>query len=109
MPEPRQQPSLFTRVRAIEAELKTLKALVADLAEDHEALRKDRDEWRWRAEHLLAERREEFLDRWSRRVAKSAKAFAGRLSAARQGRELDEAVDRAPTSHPPSRARQAEG
>jgi hypothetical protein len=103
------QPSLFTRVRAVEAEFETLKALVASLAEDHEALRKDRDEWRWRAELLLAERKEEFLDRWGRRIAKSAKAFAGRLNAQRQGRELPEAVDQSPTSHQPSRARQAEG
>jgi hypothetical protein len=106
--EQRPQPSLFTRVRAVEAELEAMKALVAGLAEDHEALRKDRDEWRWRAEHLLAERREEFLDRWGRRIANSAKAFARRLNAARQGREL-EAFDRSPTSPQSPRARQAEG
>src|SRR3984885_14025179 len=48
-PEAKPQPSLFTRVRAVEAELEAMKALVAGLAEDHEALRTDRDEWRWRA------------------------------------------------------------
>jgi hypothetical protein len=80
-PEPKPQPSLFTRVRAVEAELETMKFLVAGFGEDHEALRKDRDEWRWRAELLLAERKEEFLDRWGRRIAKSAKAFARRLNA----------------------------
>ena len=107
--EPRPQPSLFTRVRAVEAELEAMKALVAGLAEDHEALRKDRDEWRWRAEHLLAERKEEFLDRWGRRIARSAKAFVGRLNALRPGRELSGALDHNPTSSQSSQARQAEG
>ena len=108
-PEPGPQPSLFTRVRAVEAELEAMKALVAGLAEDHEALRKDRDEWRWRAELLLAERKEEFLDRWGRRIAKSVKAFARRLSALRPGRDPGEAFDHSPTSSQSSQARQAEG
>jgi hypothetical protein len=80
-PEPKPQPSLFTRVRAVEAELETMKALVAGLGEDHEALRKDRDEWRWRAEYLLAERQNGFLDRWSRRLAEAVKPLARRLNA----------------------------
>ncbi len=80
-PEPKPQPSLFTRVRAVEAGLETMKALVAGLAEDHEALRKDRDEWRWRAEYLLAERQNGFLDRWGRRLAEAAKPLARRLNA----------------------------
>ena len=46
-PEP--QPSLFTRLRVVEADLHTLKTEFAGLREDHEALRTDRDEWRWRA------------------------------------------------------------
>jgi hypothetical protein len=82
-PEPRPQPSLFTRLRAVEAELETMRALVACLREDHDALREDRDEWRWRAEHLLAERKEEFFDRWGRRIVRSAKALARRLNALR--------------------------
>jgi hypothetical protein len=80
-PEPKPQPSLFTRVRAVEAELEAMKALVAGLGEDHEALRKDRDEWRWRAEYLLAERQNGFLDRWSRRLAEAVKPLARRLNA----------------------------
>jgi hypothetical protein len=80
-PELRPQPSLFTRVRAVEAELEAMKALVAGLGEDHEALRKDRDEWRWRAEYLLAERQNGFLDRWGRRLAEAAKPLARRLNA----------------------------
>jgi hypothetical protein len=80
-PEAKQQPSLFTRVRAVEAELEAMKALVAGLWEDHEALRKDRDEWRWRAEYLLAERQDGFFDRWGRRLAEVVKPLARRLNA----------------------------
>jgi hypothetical protein len=80
-PEPKPQPSLFTRVRAVEAELETMKALVAGLGEDHDALRKDRDEWRWRAEYLLAERQNGLLDRWGRRLAEAVKPWARRLNA----------------------------
>ena len=80
-PEAKPQPSLFTRVRAVEAELEAMKALVAGLAEDHEALRTDRNEWRWRAEYLLAERQNGFLDRWGRRLAEAAKPLVRRLNA----------------------------
>ena len=78
-PEP--QPSLFTRVRVVEAELQTMKALVADLKEDHEALREDRDEWRWRAEYLLAEAQKGFFGRWGERIEAAVKPFARRLNA----------------------------
>jgi hypothetical protein len=80
-PEVRPHPSLFTRVRVVETELDELKALVAGLAEDHEALRKDRDEWRWRAEYLLAEARKGFLGRWSHRIEAAVEPFVRRLNA----------------------------
>ena len=80
-PEVKSHPSLFTRLRVVEAELHTLKALFAHLKEDHEALREDRDEWRWRAEYLLAEAQRGFLDRWGQRIAEVAKPFARRLNA----------------------------
>ena len=80
-PETKSYPSLFTRLRVVEAELHTLKAQFADLKEDHEALREDRDEWRWRAEYLLAEAQRGFLDRWGQRIAEVAKPFARRLNA----------------------------
>jgi hypothetical protein len=80
-PETKSHPSLFTRLRVVEAELHTLKAQFADLKEDHEALREDRDEWRWRAEYLLAEAQRGFLDRWGQRIAEVAKPFARRLNA----------------------------
>ena len=78
-PEP--QPSLFTRLRVVETELHTLKTKFADLEEDHDALRKDRDEWRWRADYLLAESQKGLLDRWGRRLAEAAKPLARRLNA----------------------------
>jgi hypothetical protein len=80
-PEVRQNPSLFTRLRVVETELDELKALVADLKEDHDALREDRDEWRWRAEYLLAEGQKGFLDRLGRRLAEAVKPLARRLNA----------------------------
>jgi hypothetical protein len=80
-PALRPHTSLFTRLRIVEAELEALKALVAGLKEDQEALREDRDEWRWRAEYLLAESRKGFLDRWSQRLAEVATPFARRLNA----------------------------
>jgi hypothetical protein len=79
--EVRPHPSLFTRVRVVETELDELKALVADLKEDHDALREDRDEWRWRAEYLLAEAQKGFLGRWSQRIEAAVKPFARRLNA----------------------------
>jgi hypothetical protein len=80
-PEVKAHPSLFTRLRVVEAELHTLKALVADLKEDHEALREDRDEWRWRAEYLLAEAQKGFFGRWGERIEAAMKPFARRLNA----------------------------
>jgi hypothetical protein len=75
------QPSLFTRLRIVETELQALKILFAELKEDHDALREDRDEWRWRAEYLLAERQRGFLDRWGQRLEEAVKPFARRLNA----------------------------
>jgi hypothetical protein len=69
------------RLRVVEVELHTLKALFADLREDHEALREDRDEWRWRAEYLLAEVQKGFFGRWGERIEAAVKPFARRLNA----------------------------
>jgi hypothetical protein len=80
-PEQRPHTSLFTRLRIVEAELEELKALFADLREDHEALREDRDEWRWRAEYLLAESQKGFLGRLGQRLAEVVTPFARRLNA----------------------------
>jgi hypothetical protein len=49
--------SRITRLRVVETDLQTLKTLYAEVKEDQKALREDRDEWSWRAEYLLAERR----------------------------------------------------
>ena len=53
--------SLFTRLAAVEVELHGMTRLVAGLKADHDAMRKDRDEWRWRAERLLADQERGFL------------------------------------------------
>ena len=50
-------PSLFTRLAVAEAELRAMKDMLAELKVNHDELRKDRDEWRWRPEGLLAEQR----------------------------------------------------
>ena len=73
--------SLFTRLRIVEAELEELKALFADLKEHHDALREDRDEWRWRAEYLLAESQKGFFNRLGQRFAEAATPLARRLNA----------------------------
>ena len=49
------QPSLFTRLTAVEAELAVMRDVVAELQVNQDELRRDRDEWRWRAERLLAD------------------------------------------------------
>ena len=48
------QLSLFTRLNAVEAELRAMKDLLAELKVNQDELRRYRDEWRWRAERLLA-------------------------------------------------------
>ena len=75
------QPSLFTRLAAAEAEMRAMKDMLAELRVNQDELRKDRDEWRWRAEYLLAEAQRRFLDRWGQRIAEVAKPFARRLNA----------------------------
>jgi hypothetical protein len=49
------QPSLFTRLTAVEAELLAMRDMLAELKVNQDELRQDRDEWRWRAERLLAD------------------------------------------------------
>jgi len=63
---PKPHISLFTRLATVEAELEDLRDLVAGLKADHAAMRKDRDEWRWRAERLLADREQGFWGRMNR-------------------------------------------
>ena len=65
------QPSRFSRLEVAEAELRAIKDTLAELRVNHDELRKDRDEWRWQAERLLAEKQQGALWRW-RRLAASA-------------------------------------
>jgi hypothetical protein len=49
----------------VEVDLHSMTRVVAGLKADHDAMRKDRDEWRWRAERLLADQERGFLGRLS--------------------------------------------
>ena len=63
------QPSLFSRLAVVEADLRAMKDMLAGLKVDNDELRRDRDEWRWRAERLLAELQRGAWWRWRRRAA----------------------------------------
>jgi hypothetical protein len=49
------QTSLFTRLAVVEAELLAMREVLAQLNVNQDEPRHDRDEWRWRAERLLAD------------------------------------------------------
>jgi hypothetical protein len=63
------QPSLFTRLAAVEAELLAMREMLAELRVNQDELRRDRDEWRWRAERLLADLQQGAGWRWWNRAA----------------------------------------
>jgi hypothetical protein len=63
------QPSLFTRLAAVESELRAMKDMLAELKGNQDELRHDRDEWRWRAERLLADLQRGAWWRWWNRAA----------------------------------------
>jgi hypothetical protein len=63
------QRSLFTRLAVAEAELRAIKDLLAELKVNQDELRHDRDEWRWRAERLLADQQQGAGWRWCNRAA----------------------------------------
>ena len=67
--EHRLQPSLFTRLAVVESELRAMKDMLADLKVNQDELRRDRDEWRWRAERLLADLQQGAWWRWWNRAA----------------------------------------
>ena len=68
----------------VEAELRAIRDTLAELRINHDELRKDRDEWRWWAERLLAEQQRGALWRWRRRAASALNAvtasFCGLIS-----------------------------
>ena len=74
------QLSLFTRLNAVEAELKAMKDLLAELKVNQGELRRDRDEWRWRAERLLADQEGGALWRWRKRADAALDTVAASLS-----------------------------
>ncbi|MBV8107177.1 MAG: hypothetical protein JO223_21650 [Hyphomicrobiales bacterium] len=73
------QPSLFTRLTAVEAELRAMKDMLDGLKVNQDQLRRDRDEWRWRAERLLADQEQGAWWRWRRQAGVTATAVAAGL------------------------------
>jgi hypothetical protein len=73
------QPSLFTRLAAVEAELAAMKDRLAELKVNQDELRQDRDEWRWRAERLLADLQRGAWWRWWNRAAAALDVVRARL------------------------------
>jgi argininosuccinate lyase len=63
------QPSLFTRLAVVESELRAMKDMLSELKVSQDELRRDRDEWRWRAERLLADLQRGAWWRWWNRAA----------------------------------------
>jgi hypothetical protein len=73
------QPSLFTRLAVAEAELLAMKDMLAELKVNQDELRRDRDEWRWRAERLLADLQRGTWWRWCNRAAAALGAVTARV------------------------------
>jgi hypothetical protein len=76
-PEHKVQPSLFTRLAVVEAKLSAMKEMLAELKVNQDELRRDRDEWRWRAERLLADLQRRAWWRWYNRAAAALDAATG--------------------------------
>jgi hypothetical protein len=79
------QPSLFTRLTVVEAELAAVREIVAELQVSQDELRRDRDEWRWRAERLLADLQRGIWWRWSNRAVEATHAVIARFHGLRAG------------------------
>ncbi len=73
------QPSLFTRLAVVESELRAMKDMLAELKVNQDELRQDRDEWRWRAERLLADLQRGAWWRWWNRAAAALHAVTASL------------------------------
>jgi chromosome condensin MukBEF ATPase and DNA-binding subunit MukB len=73
------QPSLFTRLAAVEAELLAMRDMLAELKVNQDELRRDRDEWRWRAERLLADLQQGAWWRWCNRAAAALNVVTARF------------------------------
>jgi hypothetical protein len=78
--EEKLQLSLFTRLNAVEAELRAMRDLLAELKVNQDGLRRDRDEWQWRAERLLADQEGGALWRWRKRADAALDTVAASLS-----------------------------
>ena len=72
--------SLFTRLAIVESELEAIKVLLVGQMADTDAMRKDRDEWRWRAERLLADQEKGVFGRAVTRIEDIFDFVVARLS-----------------------------
>jgi hypothetical protein len=72
---------LFTRLAAVEAELLAMRDIFAELKVNQDELRQDRDEWRWRAERLLADLQRGAWRRVCNRAAAALDAVTASLCA----------------------------
>jgi len=61
-------PDVAAKLAAIEAEVKGLRELLAEVRSSRDELRNDRDDWRNRAERLLTDQREQPGRSWFRRL-----------------------------------------
>jgi len=59
--------------------MRAMKDMLAELRVNQDELRKDRDEWRWRAERVLAELKRGAFWRWRRRSASALNAITASL------------------------------
>src|SRR5271166_4948010 len=57
-----------------------MKGLLAELTVNQDGLRRDRDEWRWRAERLLADQERGAWRRWDRRADAALDIITATLS-----------------------------
>ena len=73
------QPSLFTRLAVVEAELRAMRDMLAELKVNQDELRRDRDEWRWRAERLLADLQRGAWWQWCSRATAALDAVTARF------------------------------
>jgi hypothetical protein len=77
---------LFTRLAVAEAELQAMKDMLAELLDmlaevkaNQDELREDHDEWRWRAERLLADLQRGAWWQWCSRATAALDAVTARF------------------------------
>lgn len=65
---PETPPDVTAKLAALDAEVRGLKDMLAEVRANRDELRTDRDEWKGRAERLLTDQRERPTKAWYRRL-----------------------------------------